>query len=518
MNKPDEIYYEYDPYLFNPLFWILRWALKQDKIRYIFVNGGSSAGKTFSIVQLLSRMAFEEKASTMVLRKFSVDIDDSVYADFKTVGDNLEMDEYQKRIKHLIKFNNDALIRFRGLDESEKLKGLTGFRFLYFNEFSLFDHADFKQARKRLRAMPGQKIIADWNPIMSTHWIKTEILDLEEKEGTGFTTLDLSREDLDAPTKYCKLDPTSFVKINAKGNLLYIKTTYLDNYHVVGHPSGLPDVGFRDQHVLDDFEHDRVHNENDYRVYALGEWGLRKTGGEFLKNFDETKHVRKLPAYKDGAIHITTDVNWQPYITIAGWQIDIPNKVLRQIFELPCKSPNNTALRSAKALSFYLLRIGYEGRINLYGDPAGNAHNANDDEGRSFYDKFIAVLKGEDWQVVDKIKRAHPSVKDSGEFVNEILAGNIDGWTIEINESCRTSIDDYSITKEDMNGGIDKKKFVDKVMGISYELNGHYTDSLRYLLTTVLEREFIIYRQRRHRRSRSVAISGSKESLVRYEK
>lgn len=171
--------YEFHPYLFNPLYWIMQWALKQDGIRFIYVYGGSSAAKTYSITQALTVEAVENKASSMILRKFGVDIEDSVYKDFKDVGTTLRVDEVQTPIRRLIRYDNGAVNRFRGLDESEKLKGLTGFKYLYYNEFSLFDYVDFGQGKKRLRGMPGQKIICDWNPIIQTHWIKAEILDLE---------------------------------------------------------------------------------------------------------------------------------------------------------------------------------------------------------------------------------------------------------------------------------------------------------------------------------------------------
>lgn len=485
--------YEFHPYLFNPLYWIMQWALKQDGIRFIYVYGGSSAAKTYSITQALTVDAVQNGSSSMILRKFGVDIEDSVFKDFKEVGTALKVDEVQTPIRRLIRYKNGAVNRFRGLDESEKLKGLKGFKYLYYNEFSLFDYADFGQGKKRLRGMPGQKIICDWNPIIATHWIKSDVLDLEEWH-------DIT-PDVQAPTKYCRLDPEySFVRMNKTGNALLIKVTYRDNYWIVGHPSGKKGIGYVDKHVIADFEHDRIHKPNDYRIYGLGEWGLVRTGSEFWKCFDESKHVRVVPPYRAGPIHISLDNNVHPYVTISVWQVDTKRKKIRQFMEFPCKSPNNTASKAAKQFSDWLRKIGFTDKIFIYGDPSAKARSTVDDEGRSFFDKFIGVLHQERWSLIDRVQRSAPQVSISADFINDIYESNLDGWSIEISQKCRTSIDDYCMTKEDMNGHVLKKRVEDKEKGISYEPYGHFSDAKRYFIITILKREYLIYKNKRKRR------------------
>lgn len=481
--------YNFHPYLFNPLYWVLQWALRNDDIRYIFIYGGSSAAKTYSITQALTKEAAESKASTMVLRKFGVDIEDSVYADFKDVGERLQYDQVQTYIKRVIRYVNGAINRFRGLDESEKLKGLKGFKYLYYNELSLFEFADFKQGRKRLRGMKGQKIIGDWNPIIQTHWIKTEILDKEE-----WTDLEITKEMLGAPTKYCKLDPNnSFVRINASGNMLLIKCTYQDNYWVVGHPSGKG--GFYDQHVIADFEYDKKHNPNDYRIYGLGDWGLVRTGSEFWKSFNEAVHVKPL-AFAPGNVHVSFDNNVQPYVTISIWQVSDKEKKIRQVHEIPAKSPNNNASRAATLLCDWLDKVGFQDMLYLNGDPSANASSTTDDNGRSFFDKVKAVLRERGVKFTDRVGRSAPGVAISAEFINQIYEKGFEGWTIEIAQQCRVSIDDYCMTKENQDGGVLKKRINDKEAGTSYEQYGHFSDAKRYFIIELLSAEFSRFRSR----------------------
>jgi hypothetical protein len=341
--------------------------------------------------------------------------------------------------------------------------------------------------------MPGQKIICDWNPIIATHWIKTDVLDLEEWDDIN--------PDLGAPTKYCRLDPQySYVRMNKKGNALLIKVTYRDNYWIVGHPSGKKGIGYVDQHVIDDFEYDRIHKPNDYRIYGLGEWGLVRTGSEFWKRFDESRHVKVVPPYRAGPIHITLDNNVQPYVTISVWQVDTKRKKIRQIDEFPCKHPNNTASKAAKVFSGWLRQIGFTDKIFVYGDPSAKARTTVDDEGRSFFDKFIGVLHQDKWSLIDRVQKSAPQVTISADFINEIYESNLDGWSIEISQKCRTSIDDYCMTKEDMNGHVLKKRVEDKEKGISYEPHGHFSDAKRYFIITILKREYLIYKNKRKRR------------------
>lgn len=475
--------------LFNPLYWILLWALRNDKLRYIFIYGGSSAAKTYSITQALTKEAAEAKAKSMILRKFGVDIEDSVYADFKDVGEKLKFNQVQTCIKRIIRYLNGAINRFRGLDESEKLKGLKGFKYLFYNEFSLFDFADFKQGKKRLRGMKGQKIIADWNPVIQTHWIKTEVLDKEE-----WIDLPITQEMLGAPTKYCILDrDNSFVRINATGNTLLIKVTYLDNYWVVGHPSGKG--GYYDEHVIADFEYDKKHYPNDYRIYGLGEWGLIRTGSEFWKSFNEAYHVKPL-SYSQGNIHVSFDNNVQPYVTCSIWQVDNTAKKIKQIHEIDARSPNNNASRAAGLFCDYLDKIGFKDLIFLNGDPSANSSSTTDDDGRSFFDKVKATITERKYKYADRVNRSAPGVAISAAFINHIYESGYEGWSIEIGQTCRVSIDDYCMTKENKDGGVLKKRVNDKATGTSYEMYGHFSDAKRYFITTLLSDEFERYRSR----------------------
>lgn len=213
------------------------------------------------------------------MRKYNVTIKDSVYTDFKNFNNNL-LAQSNERLGGL--FSDISIIeaeirskrnmlRFRGLDKSEKLKGISAFTKVFMDEITEFKLEDFKQVRKRLRGRKNQQIILTWNPISENHWIKKKIIDRE-------VWFNLPKEIEGLPES--KLSEKSHVKINKKGNAIEIKTTYLDNHWVMGHEKG----GFHDKHVIADFEDDKINDPNNYKIYALGEYGVDTSGLAFTEN------------------------------------------------------------------------------------------------------------------------------------------------------------------------------------------------------------------------------------------
>ena len=192
--------------------------------------GGSSASKTYSVAQSSIINALAGNNSTLIFRKESTTITNSVYADFKKVAKWIN--EYYNgffEIQSRKIFCKNATFSFHGLDDSEKIKGIAGYSRIFFNELSKFDESDWDEANRRLRGLPNQQIIADWNPVDENHWIKTEIIDKD-------TWLPLPNYiEGKANSRLCD---TSWKKINEAGDTVLIKTSYLDNYWVVGSPCG----------------------------------------------------------------------------------------------------------------------------------------------------------------------------------------------------------------------------------------------------------------------------------------
>lgn len=494
----------------NPVgFYLLRF-LQDLTIRFIILFGGSSSGKSYSVAQIILIFTLWEGSNTLVMRKVGASIRDSIYQDFKTAADQLgitNLFRFSDGVKTITCLSNSARIVFKGLDDSEKIKGLSSFKRVVLDEESEFEEEDYKQIRKRLRGMVGQQIITTFNPIKETHWIKTQIFDKEKWHDIPKTVEIAGRELPPQLTDVKSIrmnEPKSILNPRTKeieehpSDTVAIQTTYLNNFWVVGSPDGT--YGFYDEQCVADFERDRLNDPDYYNVYALGEWGVIRTGSEFFSSFNRGVHTGVCEYDPTLPVHISVDSNVLPYISITYWQIalDGDKKHIRQIGETCADSPNNTVRKAAKLVAKRLHEMGVD-KVILHGDASTRAANNIDDEKRSFHDLFIDTMQKEGIEVIDKVSNKNPSVPMSGEFINAIFDVIFPGLQITIDENCKISIEDYMSVQKDVNGGILKTKVKNKITMQTYEEHGHISDTLRYVVVDMLREEFLLFSNRRKR-------------------
>lgn len=465
---------DFNPDLFNDLYWHLKEDLDNPLIRYIWMYGGSSASKTYTYVQSDITALLEHKnENVMVLRKYSVDIKDSIYSDYVKIINDWNLQEYFKcQINYIKCLLTGSYIRFRGLDDSEKIKGLANFKRVVLEEISQFDEVDLKQIRKRLRGRENQQIVGLFNPIDETHWLKVNVFDKEN--------LIEVKTDTNITSKH----------INEKGNFVVYKVNYLNNYFIVGKwdKEGNLIGGFVDQHTIDDFEKDKVNDFNYYQIYGLGNWGKLRTGGEFWKDFDTNKHVSNLTWKKEYPLHIVWDENVNPHITCEVWQI-IGKKAM-QIDEICLEDPHN---RVFDACNEFKKRYPYHEvkGLFIYGDRTSVKEDTKMEKGANFFTKIQEYLS--DYNHKLRLQKRNPSVVQSGAFINEIYRNNYSGIEIKIGSNCKKSIFDYQYALEDSDGTIKKSKKKNKSTGVTFEEFGHCSDAKRYIITVAFDKDYNEY-------------------------
>lgn len=492
----------------NPLGFHLMRFMQDGSVRYIILYGGSSSGKTYSLAQVILIFTLCEGTNTLVLRKVGATIKDSVYQDFKTAADQLgitHLFKFSDGVKTITCLSNNARIVFKGLDDPEKIKGLSSFKRVVLDEWSEFDESDNKQIRLRLRGMEGQQIVYTFNPIKETHWIKKRIFDTQKWHDIPMSVVLNGQTIPEELTKVKSIrmnEPRVYMHkrtgemIKHSPDTVIIQTTYLNNFWVVGSPDGT--YGYYDDQCIATFEFDKEHDPDYYNVYALGEWGVIRTGSEFFSSFNRGKHVSDVEYDPSLPVHISVDSNVLPYISITYWQIAIDGerREIRQIGETCADTPNNTVRKAAKLVAKRLHEMNVD-RVILHGDASTRAANNIDDEKRSFHDLFIDTLQKEGIEVEDKVSNKNPSVPMSGEFINAIFDFMLPDLNIIIGENCITSIEDYMSVQKDVNGAILKTKVKNKITMQTYEEHGHISDTFRYLVIDVLKEEFISFSQRR---------------------
>lgn len=495
--------------LFNPLFFYLLMLLQDKAIRNIIMYGGSSSGKTYSMAQAILILTLWEGSNTLVMRKVGASIRDTVYQDFKTAAEQLG-------ITHLFRFSdgnkvitclqNNARIVFKGVDDAEKIKGLSSFKRIVLDEWSEFEEADYKQLRLRLRGMEGQQIISTFNPIKETHWIKKNVFDKQKWHDVPMTVKlgdQLIPEEL-TKVKSIKMNEPRVIMHKRTGEMIehspdtiVIQTTYLNNFWVIGSPDGT--YGYYDEQCVATFEYDRENDPDYYNVYALGEWGVIRSGSEFFGSFNRGKHSVDVAYNPELPIHLSIDSNVMPYISVQFWQAHFDDTTsIRQFDEICAESPNNSARKAAKLVADRLRELNAS-KVYIHGDASTRAANTIDDEKRSFLDLFIGVLQKAGFEIVDCVGTKNPSVPMSGEFINAIYDEAVPDIEILIGENCKISIEDYMSVQKDANGAMQKTKIKNKTTGQTYEEHGHLSDCKRYVVVDLLREHFLSFSNRRKR-------------------
>lgn len=498
--------------LFNPLFWHIRDALRDDNIRYIINRGGSSSGKSVSVAQAIVLSVVAGDGSALVLRKIGASIKNTVYEEFKVQIRRLQLSSFFSFQENCIKCVNGQKIDFSGLDDPEKIKSITNYRYIVMEEANEFEYTDFVQVTFRLRGKPGLKIIITFNPTSEELWIKKKIIDLQnfDEIPTNMSGVKDSVSGKILGIEYSKIyskrknRPKQILNERTGKYETYLSdtielvSTYKNNFWIVGSPDGK--YGYYDNKTIANYEWYRLNDYNFYRIYALAEWGSIKTGGEFWPAFDHNRHIKQVSYDSSLPIHISVDNNVLPYITVLFFQYREKNglKTITQIHEICAEEPNNTVTRAGELALDYLEDIGYNDIVYLYGDASTNARNTIDDEKRSFLDKFIDVLERY-YHVEDRVPDSNPSVSMTGEFINCIFLGGITVNAIDVGENCKKSIEDYTNAKKDANGGILKLRVKDKLTKQSYEKYGHCSDCLRYVVYQLFKKEYIKFSLSRKR-------------------
>ena len=428
--------------------------------KYVFVMFGGSirSGKSYAAIALLvmlckiypgSRYAIVRKdVPTLEKNVFPV-IDKLMPASF------IEKDARRSTNNPRIEFNNGSVIMFFGENYSRD---------------------------KELNRFKGLEV---------NGWLADEINELQEE---SFHKMIERAGSYIIPNMKKQPKPLIFATVNPSPNWVkkliyepYIENKLKKEWHFI--PAKISDNPYLPNEYLESLKTLPAYH---YKIYVEGSWNFNfKVQNAYWRSFDLDRHLGNHTHNPGIPIHISIDSNVLPYISIQLWQM--PNEyTVFQIGEITAVDPNNSAQKSAQMLCEYLNDLCHNDLLILHGDSSAKAKNTIDPEKRSFITLFEGELK-EQFIVKNKVARSNPSVSLRGEFINAIYEGlikNEDGnkLSISIDESCKTSINDYITVVQDMNGGMLKKKITKD--GLTYEPNGHLSDCKAYFLCDVFKKEF----------------------------
>jgi len=499
MSRAERLLFRYT--LFNPNLYHFVNEMRNPARRFIFGYGGSSSAKSYSWAQAIILYAcLIEGSDTIVFRKVSANIEKSIYKDFVGIIKDLGLDDYFDCQRLKIKCYNGAVVDFSGIDDPEKIKGISGYKRVMLEEISEFEFADYKQVRKRLRGKVGQQILCAFNPIDIDHWIKTEVFDNQvqnplpssldkpsmKKIARIFGDWDIMHAASEVTQKW-EGDPVKVDGVTYPPNFVVMKSTYKNNFWVSGSPCGK--FGFYDVQTIADFEADRVTDFDFYNIYALGNWGKLNKGGEAYKQFDTAKHTGEAVYDPERSLHLTFDENVNPYMTLDVWQGE-GDKVW-QIDEICLPDPKNTLDDTMRAFCSEYPNNG--NTIYIYGDATSRKEDVKLQKGKNFYTLIENHLRAKGYTTQMRVTRSNPNVEVRINWINKIFRDGLDGIEITIDHRCTKTIADYKYLKSASDGTKHKEKTRHPVTKVTYEKYGHNTDANDYFLCRYFEKSFYKY-------------------------
>lgn len=444
---------------FNPLYFHIRKYTDDPNIRRIMVYGGKASAKTVSIGQVFAIACHSQQCSALAYRKEQTIIKTTLKNSFTKAIESTYMQAAWQPMDFKFKGLAGNEIIFKGLDIEGKVKGIEGYKYLYFDELDHFTSDEWMTANISLRGIPGQKLFASWNPVDENSWIKTEI--------DSQSWSDLPRV-LDGP--HTQLSPNSWVRISADGKTILIKTVYQDNKWIVGGDG----FGFRDQNLIDEYESLRTKDENSYNVNVLGEWGVRDKNKKFAWAFSKDKHVRDfVPALMESfgtpynpnrVVWLSFDFNVNP-ITCTCMQHHNDTVFVFKCFKL--------ANSNTYALCDHIRAYFKPGTVfKVTGDATGANRNTLSVDNLHNYQIIQKKLGLSTQQLVVPAK--NPDIEKNQVLMNSILA-NYQVWIQPGEGYADPLLYDLTYVEMDANKKMVKDRSTDKK-------NADFIDTFRYFL------------------------------------
>lgn len=436
--------------------------------RYIFLWGGRDSGKSVAARRkLIIRCLNSEYFRFVLIRKTFNSIKDSQFQGLKDDITNMGLSElFEFTVSPLeIKCVNGNKFLCRGLDKPETIKSLQDPTGAWYEEGNQITENDFITVTTSIRSSKADYIqeIFSFNPECDENYEEFWLYKQFFNNKIDFNFRDNVK---------IIIPGTNEEIIN---NYTSIHSTYLDNPYCTSDRKAL-------------LESLKTTNPYYYNVYTLGLWGNRDIEGRFWKCFDRTKHVRTRKIDSKEQIYISFDENVNPYPALTIWQIK--DKEIRQIHEICLRSPDNKLKSVARSYCAWLRANNYNDLTYITGDATSDKEDTKLEKGYNYFSMLQQEIELQGFQCRIKKNQKNPSVALSGEFVNAIFGINYEGYSIAIDESCKNSINDYMVVQEDTKGSMKKPKDSN-----GWEIAGHCSDTMRYLIITILANEFQKYQR-----------------------
>jgi phage terminase large subunit len=211
-----------------------------DTSRLALLKGGAGSGKSVACAQKGIYRCFAEPGHTwLVTRKVSASLRDSCYREIVRLLDTYNLTQFcEIRDKEIRIPGRKARIIFKGLDNTEKIKSISGVTFVWVEEATELQANDLLQLSLRVRGQSRyyKQIMCSFNPISTRHWLKLQYYDKATTNTAYYSTTwrdnpKLSAEDIEALHKLETINP-AYARIYRDGEWGETKGLIYTNWEV----------------------------------------------------------------------------------------------------------------------------------------------------------------------------------------------------------------------------------------------------------------------------------------------
>jgi phage terminase large subunit len=414
-----------DKRFFNRAFWVITNAVA----RFVVIRGGSNSSKSWSNYQALVLWLLQGNENAIVFRKQGSTLRNSVYENLKLVAKQLKIDHlfeyyYSGDKREVVCKVGGNRIVMSGLDEPDKLKSIVGIKRVVLEEADAFTIDDFKELVRRFRGVSGIQFFFIFNPVSEKHWLKEILFDTpqyaERAEHHVFT-----------------IDDNRFAA---------------DDYA--------------------ELEALREIDEDQYRIYRWGEWGIIRAQNPYLLHLKRPINGRKVVDNEEEGVIFSFDFNIKNSVTVwQKWLDEDDQWHVRCLREIRMGGTEDIDL---EAICQILAQDYGDREISFSGDSSGNSRSAlTKGNAEAFKIVYSYLMKhGCEFLTYNKLQ-SNPRRKKSRFVTNAItkeLAANF-----AIDEGCTELWADIVAIPCDAEGDLDKDFCDDNDVG-------HLLDTLRYFV------------------------------------
>ena len=142
--------------------------------RFEVYYGGAGSGKSVFITQKILVKALTKKRKVLIMRKVGSTLKDSVWQLVIDTLSKFQLISYCSINKSIftIELPNGSILLFKGMDDSEKIKSITGITDIWAEEATEFTEEDIEQLNLRLRAKTDSlQMYFSFNPVSKANWV-----------------------------------------------------------------------------------------------------------------------------------------------------------------------------------------------------------------------------------------------------------------------------------------------------------------------------------------------------------